>query len=146
MKQLLQQSSGKPLTWFKTMAISGLALSLIIMPELLWHKFTIAVHIIYEGGSFLLEEMLIHGLGMRKFYAQMSVFYLFWGLAVIVLYRFWLRLPSLMQQIKNQLFYYYLQLKYYGIETWQKMSAIQKIKLLAFQFAGISGGFLLLLS
>lgn len=125
----------------------------VIMPELLWHKVSfvfhhigILLHLLYETISFLLEESLMHGLGMQKYYAQMLVFYLFLTLACLVLYWLWKRLPQLLQSIKIRLILFGSHIKYQAIETWQSLTAWQKIKLLLFQFAGMAGGLMLLIS
>ncbi len=146
MNPLQPKTASKSLSTVKKIAITGLIASWVIMPELLWHKLTFILHILYETGSFLLEEMLIHGLGMRKYYAQLTLFYAYWALALVSIYGLWRRLPGLMDNIKNHLLSLYRQFKYQAIEAWLTLSAAQKIKFLLFQFAITAGSFMLLLS
>ncbi|MBS4050412.1 hypothetical protein [Methylomonas rivi] len=145
MKSLLPKAPANPLKLAKNVVVAGFIASWAIMPELLWHKLGFILHVFYEVASFLLEEALIHGAGMQKYYAQMTVFYFFW-LSGIVLFAFFLRrLPHLIQKLKAELHLFALRLKDRLIETWLASSLWQKIKFLSFQFALMAGGIVWLL-
>ena len=137
----------------KNLFLLSLFATWIIMPELLWHKlsvvahyFAVLVHFLYETLSFLLEEGLIHSLGMQKYYAQMLVFYLFFTLGCWMLYWLLKRLPQLLQSVKTGLMLLASNVKYQAIATWQSLTTWQKIKLLLLQVLGLAGGLLLLMS
>lgn len=150
-KLFLPNPANPSLKRAKKLFLLGLFATWVIMPELLLHKLSLVfhyvavlLHYIYETLSFLLEEGLMHGLGMEKHYAQMLVFYLFLALACWVLYWLWKRLPQFLQSIKTRLLLSCSHIKYLAIETWDRMTVWQKIKLVLFQLAGVTGGLTLL--
>lgn len=135
----------------KAAFLLGLFASWLIMPELLWHKLgivfhklAIVIHLIYETVSFFLEESLIHGLGMEKYYAQMLVFYLFLALGLWCCYRFWRALPKLMKALRAKLFLLSLEFKYRTIEAWLALTFWQKTKFVVFNLLGLTGGVMIL--
>lgn len=125
------------------LAFTALAL---LMPELLWHKFSLILHILYETASFLMEEVLMHGLGLTKHSAQVAVFYALFCLAILGLGYLWRHLPRLMQAAKARMLLAMLRLKYHLLETWLALNLRQKIQWLSLQLLGISVGFMLLLA
>ena len=152
-KLFLPKPTGIALKRAKYLFMFSLFATWLIMPELLWHKLSfvahhvaVLLHLIYETLSFMLEEGLIHGLGMQKYYAQMLVFYLFLMLVCWFLYRLWKRLPHLYQSFKTRLILLGAQLKYQAIETWRSLTVLQKIKFVLFQLAGMVGGVMFLLA
>ena len=146
MKPTLRKSPLHSIKFSKKLLLACLIISWLAMPELLWHKLTIAVHILYESISFVLEEILIHGFGLSKTYAQMAIFYSSWAIALLLLYKIWRSLPQLSRKLKTALASYALQIKYKALATWLSLNTVQKIKLMLFQFVGITGGFILLLA
>ena len=146
MKTLLSKVVENPLIPGKRLALTVLVVSWLLMPELLWHKATIIVHLLYETIAFLLEEFLTHGLGMTKYYAQMLVFYLFWATGTLFVYGLWRRLPGWIHRFKTQSVSFGLRLKYQASEAWMASSMLQKLKFLFFQFVLLAGSFVFLLS
>lgn len=146
MKPSLKTPSIDSIRLGKKWLLAGLIISWLVMPELLWHKLTIAAHILYESASFVLEEILIHGFGLSKTYAQIAIFYSSWAIALLLLYKLWRSLPQLSRKLKTALASYALQIKYKALATWLSLNTVQKIKLLLFQFVGITGGFMFLLA
>lgn len=146
MKKSLPKSSANPMKLAKKLILTGLIISWLIMPELLWHKLVFVLHTFYESVSFVLEEMVVHALGWEKFYAQMTVFYFLSAMAFLALYLLWLRLPYMIQRFKDYLNSLGCTLKNKAVDTWIGFSLLQKIKFLLFQFAGMAGGLMVLLA
>ncbi len=146
MKTLLTKVIDNPLIMAKRVTLTILVISWIIMPELLWHKVTIIVHLAYETIAFLLEEFLIHSLGMTKFYAQMVVFYWFWVTAILFVFGIWRRLPGWIQRFKTRLVLFGFRLKDQASDAWMSTSMMQKLKFLFFQLILLAGSFVFLLS
>lgn len=142
----MKRPSEQRAQWFKKLFLAGLIAIGLLMPELLWHKLSFVLHVFYEVASFLLEESLIHGLGMQKYYAQMAVFYFFWLLGIVLFAAFLGRLPGLLQAVKARILLFGLRVKDHAIETWLASSVWQKLKFLAFQFALAAGGIMWLLA
>lgn len=146
MKSLLSHAFNNPLAWLKKITVIGLVFTWLIFPELLWHKLSIILHLLYESFSFVMEEILIHGFGMKKNYAQMSVFYLSWLVVILFCFRLWCRLPHLIVVIKIRYESYRLKAKHEFGMYWLSLSFTQKLKFLLIQFAGLATGFMFLLS
>lgn len=154
LKLLLAKPSGRfPLKYAKNLFLLGLFVSWLLMPELLWHKLgfvlhhlAVLIHLLYETLSFFLEESLMHGLGMEKYYAQMLVFYCFLTLGLWCAYRFWLYLPKLLASLRAKLFLLSLEFKYRAIEAWLALTLWQKTKFVVFNLLGLTGGFMILLA
>lgn len=150
-KLLLPKPTSKTLKRAKTLFLLSLFVTWLVIPELLWHKLgfifhhlAVLLHLIYEAISFVLEEGLIHGLGMEKYYAQMLVFYCFLSLALWLCYRVWVRLPHLLQAAKSRLLLLSLDIKYRAIETWLALTVWQKVKFVLLNLIGLTGGFIIL--
>jgi len=146
MKSPLVKSMAKPISSPKRLVLAALGLGLVFAPELLWHKLTIFLHLLYEGISFVLEHLLTHGFGISKYFAQMTVFYFLWLIALMLIYILWRNLPRLIAKFKENLQSRALQIKSRTSETWLQLSIVQKIKFVLFQFAGLAGGFVFLLA
>lgn len=146
MKKSLPKSSANPLKLAKKLILTGVIISWLIMPELLWHKSVFVLHTLYESMTFLLEQMLVNALELEKFYAQMAVFYFLSALAFFALYLLWRRLPHMIQRLKAYLSSLGCTLKNKALDTWIGFSLLQKIKFLLFQFAGMAGGLMVLLA
>ena len=130
----------------KRLIFAAFAISVLLIPELLWHKLTLFVHLLYEGISFVLEHMVMHVFGISKYFAQMAVFYFLWLVALLLLYVLWRKLPELIARFKEGLQNHSEQIKYRIVKTWYQLSIDQKIILLLFPFTGIAGGFIFLLA
>lgn len=146
MKSPLVKSIAKAMSSPKRLILATLGLCLVFAPELLWHKLTIFLHVLYEGISFVLEHLLTHGFGIDKYFAQMAVFYFLWLVALVLLYIMWRKLPGLIAKFKENMQSRALQIKSRTSETWLQMSIVQKAKFLLYQFAGLAGGFAFLLA
>lgn len=142
----MKRSSEKHAQWLKKLFIPTLIAAGLLMPELLWHKLSFVLHVLYEVASFLLEESLIHGLGMQKYYAQMAVFYFFWLLGIVLFAAFLGRLPGLLQAVKARIRLFALQIKDHIIETWLASNVWQKLKFLTLQLALTAGGIIWLMA
>lgn len=146
MKPLLKKPSIHSIRLSKNVLLACLVISWLAMPELFWHKLSIAIHIIYESISFVLEEILTHGIGLSKTHAQMAIFYSIWAVALLLLYKLWKSLPQLLRKTKTALQSYASQIKYKTLASWLNLNTTQKIKLMLFQFIGIASGFIFLLA
>ncbi|MCK9606327.1 MAG: hypothetical protein M0R33_07730 [Methylomonas sp.] len=142
----MKRPSNQHTQWLKKISLSALIAVCLFMPELLWHKFSFILHVFYEVVSFALEESLIHGLGMQKYYAQMAVFYFFWMLGIILFARFLGRLPYLIQSLKTQLALFGLRIRKLISETWFASSAWQRIKFVLLQLLFLASGLMFLLT
>ena len=146
MKSKRVKSISKPMKFGKRLLTFSLLISLLLIPELIWHKLAVFVHILYESLSFLLELALTHGFGVSKFYAQMAVFYFIWAVALLLLFVLWRKLPALLNKLKTNLLNHIVLVKHRVSKTWRRLSGAQKIKLLLFQFASVAGGLMFLLT
>ncbi len=146
MKSPIVKSIAKPISSPKRLILATLGLGLVFVPELLWHKLTIFLHLFYEGISFVLEHLLTHGFGISKYFAQMAVFYFIWFVALSLLYVLWRKLPKLKAKFMENLQSLAMQIKSRTSETWHQLSILQKIKFVLFQFASLAGGFVFLLA
>ncbi len=142
----LPKSSSPSWKLLKKSVLICLIASWLVIPELLWHKSALVLHLIYESLAFLLEILLIHSLGMEKFYAQMTVFYVSSAMALGALYLIWRRLPHWLRRLKARISAFGASLKQKALTTWFEFSLLQKTKFLLFQFAGIASGLMLLLA
>ncbi|MCQ8103644.1 hypothetical protein NP590_05975 [Methylomonas sp. SURF-2] len=129
----------------KILVIGALGLCLLF-PELLWHKFVFILHILYEAASFLLEEALVHGLDMQKYYAQMTVFYFSWLLAIVLFAAFLRQLPHLIHSLKARWLALVWQIKFRLLSAWLGSSVWQKTKFIFFQLLLVVSGLLFLLA
>ncbi|MGY6274573.1 hypothetical protein [Methylomonas sp. MgM2] len=146
MKSPSVRSLAKTMTHAKKLGLVTMTVSLMLVPDLLWHKLTFILHLSYEVISFGLELILTDVFGIGKQLSQMAVFYLLWLLGFLLLYRFWRNLPKLFMKFKTDLQALTTRLKYRTFRLWLKLSIDQKIKLLIFQFAGVIGVFMFLLA
>jgi len=146
MKSPLVKSIAKPISSPKRLILGLFGLGLAFAPELLWHKLSIFLHLLYESISFVLEHFLTHGFGISKYFAQMTVFYFLWLIALFLLYVLSRKLPELIAKFKEDLQNHSDRIKYRMVKTWHQLSIDQKIMLLLFPFTGIAGGFIFLLA
>lgn len=146
MKSLLPKAPADPLKLAKRTVVAGFIVSWIVMPELLWHKLGFILHIFYEVAAFLLEEALIHGTGMQKYYAQMTVFYFFWLLGIFMFAVFLRKLPYLIHILKARLLLLGWQIKSHLIEVWLSSSFWQKTKFIFLQLLLMASGLMFLLA
>lgn len=151
MKALLRSSSSISSIIRKALIIL-LLLSWLVMPELLWEKLSfiayklgLILHLVYEAFAFLLEEALIHGAGMSKFYAQMTVFYMSLLMGLGIFYLLWRRLPVWMIRLNHRLELFALELKFQLFKTWICLSMWQKVKFMLVQLLAVIGVFTIML-
>lgn len=114
-----------------------LAIISFVAPDLVWEHASHLLHLLYEGISFLLEEVLMHGLGFTKHHAQMLVFYFLMILLCGLAWLCWRRLPFLVETVKAYLYSWRLRAQDHAIALWLAMSALQKAKLLAANVIGL---------
>jgi hypothetical protein len=152
MKRLLRMSP-RLLSIVKKSLIIVLLFTWLVMPELLWHKISliaykigVILHLIYETCAFVVEEALIHGAGMSKHYAQMTVFYLSLLIGLGILYLLWRRLPHFLTCLKNRLELLAAELKFQLLKTWLCLTLWQKLKFILFHFMIVAGVFTLMFS
>ncbi|MCK9609146.1 MAG: hypothetical protein M0R33_22150 [Methylomonas sp.] len=115
----------------KKSLFSVLAIFILVAPDLAWEHASHLLHIVYEGFSFFLEEVLMHGIGFTKHHAQMLVFYFLLFLICGLIWFLWRRGPFLVETMKAYMLSWLFQVRDHVIEIWFAMSAIQKVKLLA---------------
>ena len=130
----------------KNTALFGALAIMLATPELLVHKAALILHLAYETASFLLEEVLMHGLGFNKHHAQMLVFYALICLSIWVLRLLWRRLPKMLAAARSKLLLTGLRIKYHVLDTWLALSLWQKFQWVTVQLFGLSVGFMLLLA
>jgi len=115
----------------------GAAIIVLAAPDLAWEYASHLLHMLYEALSFLLEEVLIHGLGFTKHRAQMLVFYtLLFFLCGLIGY-LWRRWPFLVETAKAHLVSLLFRARDHAMEIWLAMSAVQKLKLLTANVIGL---------
>lgn len=117
----------------KRLILAIFIIAVLVMPEDLIHLLAVMLHVVYESIAFALEEVLIHGVGFSKFYAQMIVFYsslLIGVLALMVLIR---RLPTMLASVKRRTTQSYIDI----VNSWQLLSIGRKLALITVQFVGI---------
>lgn len=120
-----------------SVVISSIAL-LILMPEDLIHLLAVVVHYIYESIAFALEELLTHGLGLRKFQVQMIVFYLSLAIGLLLAFWFYRRIRRIQAWLKANLQQGYLQIRDYLLDSWRGFYARWKLQVLLAQFIAMS--------
>ncbi|MDD2759777.1 MAG: hypothetical protein PHH11_05745 [Methylomonas sp.] len=131
--------------WSKKVFFIIAALLALLAPDLLWAQAGHLLHIFFEALSFLLEEVLIHGLGFTKHGAQMLVFYTFLFLVCGAMWLLSRRLPLLLEVAKARLHLSFLNARDYVIQTWLLMSVFQKIKIVLANLVGLGLGLSVLL-
>lgn len=145
MKKILLESPAQIKNWTKKGFFVGIATMILVAPDWVLGQASHLLHILYESFSFLLEEILIHGMGFTKHHAQMLVFYvLLLGLAGFG-WLIWRRLPVLIEKLKANILLSLFNIRDYALETWLAMTALQKIKLLIINVVGLWLGTSLLL-
>lgn len=120
--------------------------SLILIPETIVHLLAVIAHTVYETIAFALEELLIHGLGLSKFYAQMLVFYGSLAIAAIVTIMVFRRLPSLLAYTRARTKESYADLRTDLTNKWNLLPARYKVQVILMQFVGIFSMMALILS
>jgi len=118
---------------------------ILIAPDAIMEQISHLLHICYESISFLLEEILIHGIGFTKHHAQMLVFYFLLLSACGLLWWLWKRLPSLIQFCQTGIQSLVLRGRDYVLEAWLSLSATQKMQLLLVNLLGLWLGSTLLM-
>lgn len=122
--------------WSKIVFIGTVSITLAA-PDLVWEHLSHLLHVCYESLAFIIEEILIHGMGFNKHHAQMLVFYLLLSLLCSVLWWLWKRLPFLLESLKSQMMLLLLRARDYVIVTWLTLNAVQKFQLLIANLIGI---------
>lgn len=121
----------------KKVFLISFASVILLAPDLIMDQISHLLHICYESISFLLEEILIHGIGFTKHHAQMFVFYFFFLGACGLLWWLWKRLPALIQRGKTGMQSLGLRARDYVLEAWLSLSAAQKMQLLLVNLLGL---------
>lgn len=129
----------------KKVLLIVIASVILLAPDLIMDQITHLLHIFYESISFLLEEILIHGIGFSKHHAQMFVFYFFFLGACGLLWWLWKRLPALIQRCKTGMQSLVFRGRDYVLEAWLSLSATQKTQLLLVNLLGLWLGSTLLM-
>lgn len=122
--------------WSKIVFIGTVSITLAA-PDLVWKHFTHLLHVCYESLAFIMEEILIHGMGFNKHHAQMLVFYIFLFVLCGVLWRLWKRLPFLLALLKSHMMLLLLRARDYLMVTWTALNAEQKVQLLIVNLIGV---------
>jgi hypothetical protein len=138
----LEQTTSKirPLMFIVLIAL------LILIPETMIHFVAVIAHTVYETIAFALEEVLIHGLGLSKFYAQMLVFYGSLAIAGIVTIMLFRRLPSLLAYTQARATESYADLRTDLINKWNRLPNRHKVQVILIQFVGMVSMMALVLS
>lgn len=149
MKALLRPSL---LSTVRKALIMLLLFSWLVMPELMWHKLSfiayklgLILHLVYETWAFVMEEALIHGMDMPKFYAQMTVFYVSLLIGLGVLYWCWRRLPYWLTRLQSRFELLMFELKLQLFKTWLSLSVWQKFKYILLHLTAVAGVFVMML-
>ena len=149
MKALLHPSL---LSIVRKALIMLLLFSWLVMPELMWQKMSfiayklgLILHLVYETWAFVMEEALIHGMDMPKFYAQMTVFYVSLLIGLGVLYWFWRRLPYWLTRLQSRFELLMFELKFQLFKTWLSLSVWQKFKYILLHLTAVAGVFVMML-
>ena len=141
----LQQTISNRINIKKWLLIALIA-SIILIPETLIHLLAVIAHTVYETIAFAIEEVLIHGLGLSKFYAQMLVFYgslAIAGMVTMILIR---RIPFMLAYARASATESYAQLRADLINRWQLLPTRHKIQMILMQFVGVISMMALVLS
>lgn len=128
-----------------TLLLIAIVGAFVLAPDLIMDQITHLLHICYESISFLLEEILIHGIGFTKHHAQMFVFYFFFLGACGLLGWLWKRLPTLILRCKTGIQSLAFRGRDYVLEAWLSLSATQKTQLLLVNLIGLWFGATLLM-
>lgn len=131
--------------WIKKGLFMGVVGIALVAPDLIWEHIAHLLHVCYESLAFLLEEILIHGMGFTKHHAQMLVFYLFMFVLCGLLWFLWRRLPFLLEACKAYILLFLLGVRDYVMGTWLALTGSQKIQLLIANLIGLGLGISLLL-
>lgn len=121
----------------KKIVLIAIASVILLAPDLIMDQISHLAHICYESISFLLEEILIHGIGFSKHHAQMFVFYVFFLAACGLLWWLWKRLPALIQRCKTGMQSLVFRGRDYVLEAWLSLSVTQKMQLLLLNLIGL---------
>lgn len=137
----------------KTLMLMFVLIGFISFPDVmlelkakLLYVLAVIVHTVYEAGSFVMEEWLIHSFHVEKFTAQMLVFYFHCLIAAGIAYGIWRRLPSTIRRLQRRWNTYVEQRKIDALITWQTMPSRQKAQLVMIQLVGVASGFLWLMA
>ncbi len=142
----LQQTTDNDRFKIKKLVLIAIIASIILIPETIIHLLAVIAHTVYETIAFAIEEVLIHGVGLSKFYAQMIVFYgslAIAGMVTIILLR---RLPSMLAYTRTRTTESYAQLRADLINRWQLLPTRHKIQVILMQFVGMLSMMALVLS
>jgi len=142
----LQQTTDHDRFNIKKLVLIASIASIILIPETLIHLLAVIAHTVYETIAFAIEEVLIHGLGLSKFYAQMIVFYgslAVAGMVTIILLR---RLPSMLAYAQANATESYAQLRADLINKWQRLPTRHKVQMILMQVVGMISMVALVLS
>ncbi len=142
----LQQTTRNNRSNIKKWLLIALIASITLMPETLIHLLAVIAHTVYETIAFAIEEVLVHGVGLSKFYAQMIVFYgslAIAGMVTIILIR---RLPSMLAYTRTRTTESYAQLRADLINRWQLLPNRHKIQIILMQLVAMISMMALVLS
>ncbi|MEY4210167.1 MAG: hypothetical protein RLZ92_546 [Pseudomonadota bacterium] len=142
----LQQTTRNNRSNIKKWLLIALIASITLMPETLIHLLAVIAHTVYETIAFAIEEVLVHGVGLSKFYAQMIVFYgslAIAGMVTIILIR---RLPSMLAYTRTRTTESYAQLRADLINRWQLLPNQHKIQIILMQLVAMISMMALVLS
>lgn len=142
----LQQTTRSNRINIKKWLLMALIALIIVTPETIIHLLAVIAHTVYETIAFAIEEVLIHGVGLSKFYAQMMVFYgslAIAGMITMILIR---RLPSMLAYTRTRTTESYAQLRADLINRWQLLPTRHKVQVILMQFVGMISMMALVLS
>ena len=142
----LQQTTHSNRSNIKNGLLIALIASIILIPETLIHLLAVIAHTVYETIAFAIEEVLIHGLGLSKFYAQMLVFYGSLAIAGIVTMILIRSLPSMLAYARASATESYAQLRTDLINRWQLLPTRHKLQVILMQLVGMMSMMALVLS
>ena len=142
----LQQTTRNNRSNIKKWLLIALIASITLMPETLIHLLAVIAHTVYETIAFAIEEVLVHGVGLSKFYAQMIVFYGSLAIAGMVTIIWIRRLPSMLAYTRTRTTESYAQLRADLINRWQLLPTRHKIQVFLMQFVGMISMMALVLS
>lgn len=122
-----------------------LMLSLCVaFPETIMHYLLVLMHALYEGITYVVEEILIFTFNLSKLHSQLIVFYLSWCVGLYGFYKLCWQLPAIANHVKHRLFDQYTFIRNQSIQAWQHLSLGQKVKLLLIPLVGALSVFALL--
>ncbi len=130
----------------KKLVLIIIATGMLVMPEVLLHLLAVIIHTVYESIAFVLEELLIHGGGFSKFYAQVIIFYTSFVIGVLAAIALARRIPRMLADARTWAIQRYSEVRADLLNTWRALSAPRKIQLMMTEFIFIISMMVLLAS